>query len=539
MLNFSRTKIIFISFIVLMGFLFALPNALTQNQIDNLPDWMPKDQITLGLDLQGGTYMLLEVDLTAVIQQRYDILIDDVRNTLRENNIRALAPTSDGTSVIVKINRDEDFLQAFEMIEDLSQPITNSILAVSQSDIAVEDMGDNTIRVTLTPEGIAQREKFAVDQSLEVVRRRIDELGTKEPTVQKQGSSRILVQVPGATFDPEILEQSGTLSFHLRDYTVDESMLERGRVPPRSKIYQFTEAEIAKNPLENRLGMALLRRPIVTGDNLTDAQPGFDQQNNAPVVTITFDRQGALRFGDATAKNVGKQFAMVLDDLILSAPVIREAIPSGRAQISGNFTIDSAKALSALLRAGALPAPLKVQETRSVGPDMGADSVASGKIAAMIGFMAVMVFIVLSYGRFGLAANAALIINMILIAGALSVLGATLTLPGIAGIVLTIGMAVDANVLVFERIREEIKLGKPPMASVSAGYKLAMSTIFDANITTLIAAVIMFQYGTGPVRGFAVTLAIGIITSVFSAVTLTRLMLSIWLKIRRPKTITV
>ncbi|MCH7807461.1 MAG: protein translocase subunit SecD [Proteobacteria bacterium] len=285
--------------------------------------------------------------------------------------------------------------------------------------------------------------------------------------------------------------------------------------------------------------MAVLRRPIVTGDNLTDAQPGFDQQTNVPLVRITFDRQGAVRFADATSKNVGKEFAIVLDNEIISAPVIREAIMGGQAQISGSFTIESAKELSALLRAGSLPAPLTLEDQRSVGPDLGADSVAAGKMAAIIGFVAVMVFIILSYGRFGLAANVALIINMVLIAGVLSLLGATLTLPGIAGIVLTIGMAVDANVLVFERIREEIKLGNPPMAAVSNGYSRAMTTILDANITTLIAAIIMFQYGTGPVRGFAVTLSIGIITSVFSAVILTRLMLSVWLKSRRPKTIKV
>jgi len=532
MLNFSRTKIFTIIFVVLMGFLFALPNVLTQNQLDSLPDWMPKDQITLGLDLQGGTYMLLEVDLDAVIQQRYDILVDDVRNTLNENRIRALSPTSDGTAITVKINREEDFPRAFELLEDLSQPITNSILAVAQSDILVEDIGDNTIRVTLTPEGITQRQNSAVDQSLEVVRRRIDELGTKEASVQKQGSTRILVQVPGVniggiTFPP------GSLTFHLRDYTVDADMIERDRIPPRSVVFPY-----ADDP--DGIGrLAVLRRPLVTGDNLTDAQPGFDQQTNAPLVRITFDRQGAVRFGEATSKNVGKEFAIILDGKIISAPVIREPILSGQAQISGNFTIDSAKELAALLRAGALPAPLKIMEERSVGPGLGADSVAAGKIASWVGFISVIVFVGIFYGRFGIAANAALLINLVLITGALSMLGATLTLPGFAGIVLTIGMAVDANVLVFERIREEAKLGKPPLAAVSTGYSQAMSTILDANITTLIAAVIMFQYGTGPVRGFAVTLAIGIITSVFSAVTLTRLMLAIWLKRTRPKTLKV
>ncbi|MEE8258168.1 MAG: protein translocase subunit SecD [Sphingomonadales bacterium] len=530
MLNFSRTKIFSILMLVFLGFWFAMPNFLTQAQLDDLPDWMPHDQITLGLDLQGGSYFLLEVDIDAVIAQRYEILQDDVRRTLRDNNILYSNLVAEGAFVSVKITRDGNKQQAFELLEDLSQPITNAVLTISQSDINVEELADNTIRVTLTPEGITQRTNSAVSQSLEVVRRRIDELGTKEPTVQRQGSQRILVQVPGATINEDIFKDAAVLSFHLRDYTVDPDMLSRDRTPPRSKIYEYP------NDPSGFGKIALYRRPIVSGDNLTDAQPGFDQQN-LPIVTITFDTQGSRLFCNTTANNVNRQFAMVLDDIVISAPNINEPICGGRAQISGSFTVETATELAALLRAGSLPAPLIVLTSGGVGPELGADSVEAGKMAAMIGFVAVMVFIILSYGRFGLAANVALIINLVLIGGALSLLGATLTLPGIAGIVLTIGMAVDANVLIFERIREEIRLGKPPMASVGTGYKQAMSTILDANITTLIAAVIMFQYGTGPVRGFAVTLAIGIITSVFSAVMLTRFMLSVWLKRSRPKEI--
>ncbi len=530
MLNFSRTKIISILMLVFLGFWFAMPNFLTQDQLDDLADWMPHDQITLGLDLQGGSYFLLEVDVDAVIAQRYEILQDDVRRTLRDNNILYEDLVAEGAFVSVKITRDGDQQLAVELLEDLSQPITNALLSISKSDIDVEELADNTIRVTLTPEGINQRTNSAVSQSLEVVRRRIDELGTKEPTVQRQGSQRIMVQVPGATINEDIFENAAVLSFHLRDYTVDPDMLIRDRTPPRSKIFEYPNDPAGFGKI------ALYRRPIVSGDNLTDAQPGFSQQN-LPIVTITFDTQGSRLFCNTTSRNVNKQFAMVLDDIVISAPNINEPICGGRAQISGSFTVESATELAALLRAGALPAPLIVLTSGGVGPELGKDSVEAGKMAAMIGFLAVMVFIFLSYGRFGLAANVALIINLILIAGVLSLLGATLTLPGIAGIVLTIGMAVDANVLVFERIREEIHLGKPPMASVSNGYKQAMSTILDANITTLIAAVIMFQYGTGPVRGFAVTLAIGIITSVFSAVMLTRLMLSVWLKRSRPKEI--
>ena len=531
MLNFSRTKIFVIMFIVLTGFWFAMPNVLTQDQLDDLPDWMPHDQITLGLDLQGGSYFLLEVDIDAVIKQRYEILEDDVRRTLRDNNILYSGLAATETSVSVKITRETDKQRAFELLQSLSQPISTSLLAIAQSDIEVDALDGDVIRVTLTPEGIAQRTTSAVNQSLEVVRRRIDELGTKEPTIQKQGTQRILVQVPGATIDEDIFSAAAVLSFHLKDNTVDPEMLEKGRIPPRSKIFDY--------PGDPQLigKIALYKRAIVSGDNLTDAQPGFDQRTNAPIVRITFDTQGSRQFCEATSKNVNKQFAMVLDDEVLSAPVIQEPICGGQAQISGNFTLESATELAALLRAGSLPAPLNVLNSGSVGPELGADSVEAGKMASIIGLLAVVVFIILSYGRFGVAANAALLINLVLIAGVLSLLGATLTLPGIAGIVLTIGMAVDANVLIFERIREEVKLGKPPLAAVGSGYKLAMSTILDANITTLIAAVIMFQYGTGPVRGFAVTLAIGIITSVFSAVILTRFMLSVWLKRTRPKVI--
>ncbi|MCS5605433.1 MAG: protein translocase subunit SecD, partial [Alphaproteobacteria bacterium] len=384
-----------------------------------------------------------------------------------------------------------------------------------------------------TEEAIRERRRSAIEQSIEIVRRRIDELGTREPTIQRQGQDRILVQVPGLQ-DPErlksILGKTAKMVFRLVDLTTSPAeILAGGRTPPGSELLESDE----RNPDGTPMDMYVVRkRVMVSGDTLVDSAATF--QDNMPVVSFRFDSVGAKRFGDATKKNVGKPFAIVLDKRVISAPVIREAIMGGTGIISGNFTVQEVQDLALLLRAGALPAPLKILEERTVGPSLGADSVAAGKIACVIAFIAVMVFMVLSYGLFGLAADIALLINLFLILGTLSILQATLTLPGIAGIVLTIGMAVDANVLVFERIREEIRTGKTPFAAMEAGYQRALGTILDANITTLIAAVILFAMGSGPIKGFAVTLGIGILTSVFTAVVVTRMMLVFWLRRTRP-----
>lgn len=541
MLQFSNSKKFVILITVLLGFMFASPNVLPPSVLDQMPDWYPRDTINLGLDLQGGSYVLLEVDVAAVRAERANGLEDEVRVILRGERIRFTnLQVSGETTVTFNVSNEVDIERAYDLVEDLSVPVSNSLLAVAAQTLDVTQSG-NTITLTYTEAGLNQINARAVEQSVESVRRRIDELGTKEPTVQRQGDTRILVQVPGETLDPKILNQTAKLSFHLVDITVSQADIEAGRIPPRSMVLPMVsdvEGEPGAEDLPEFL-IPIQKRAMVSGENLTDANPGFDQQNGLPLVSISFDSRGAQAFCRVTRENVNRQFAIVLDNEIISAPNIQEPICGGRAQISGSFTVESATELAALLRAGALPAPLIVMEQRTVGPGLGADSVAAGKLASIVGFLAVIFFILIYYQGFGVAANIALIINLVLIAGVLSLLGATLTLPGFAGIVLTIGMAVDANVLVFERIREEVRAGKPPLQAVSAGYSAAMSTIMDANITTLIAAIVMFQYGTGPVRGFAVTLSIGIITSVFSAVTLTRFMVSIWLKRTRPKTLKV
>lgn len=531
MLHFSRWKIIMILLAVAGGIVFVSPNFLSAQRALSLPDWLPSKQINLGLDLQGGSHLLLEVEVDAVIRERLESRVDDVRGALRSERIGYTGLGISGNTVTVRIRKDEDVDRALELLRGLAAPLNATLLGGGGKDISVERLTGNQLGLQLTEEAIKERRRSAVEQSIEIVRRRIDETGTREPTIQRQGDERILIQLPGVD-DPDrikrLLGKTAKMTFHLVDRTVSPAEAQAGRLPPGSMLlYEDQQGgEGAPEPHVVR------KRIVVSGDTLVDAQTTFDQ--GQPVVSFRFDSQGGRKFGDATKNNVGNQLAIILDGKVVSAPVIRAAIMGGSGVISGNFTVQAANDLALLLRAGALPAPLKILEERSVGPDLGADSVRAGKIAAVIGFVAVIIYIALSYGLFGIAANVALIVNMALIGSLLSVLQATLTLPGIAGIVLTIGMAVDANVLIFERIREEVRSGKTPMAAVEAGYKRALNTILDANITTLIAAVILFALGSGPVKGFAVTLGIGIVTSVFTAFTLTRLIVSTWLRRRRP-----
>ena len=523
MLQFSRFSIVAIIAVCLFGILAAIPNLLSKEQAQSLPGFLPRNQVTLGLDLQGGAHLLLEVDVETVISERLDTLADDVRSALREERIRARRPKIDREEREVSVQlADAGQSEAAEAaLQALEQPIASSIFGGSAREVAVT-VGNGAIRARLTQEGLEQRRRSAVRQSIEVVRRRIDELGTREPNIQRMGEDRILLQVPGIgnTEDlKEILNAEAKLSFHMVATGADPSN------PPAGTMVL---------PYADQQGQVLVqRRPLLTGENLVDAQPSFNQ-DGLPVVSFRFDLQGGRTFAEITRQNVGRPFAIVLDEKVLSAPRINEPILGGQGQISGNFTIEETQELSVLLRAGALPAPLRILEERTVGPGLGQDSIQAGKLAAVIGLSAVVVFIILTYGLFGIAANGALLLNIVLILGALSTIGATLTLPGIAGIVLTIGMAVDANVLVFERIREETKAGKQPFNAVDNGYRQALSTILDANVTTLIAAVLLFQFGSGPVRGFAVTLGVGILTSVFTAVVLTRLILATWLRRRRP-----
>jgi preprotein translocase subunit SecD len=524
MLRFPTWKIAVVLAVCLAGVVYSLPNLFPRAEMERMPNWLPHQQINLGLDLQGGSHLLLEVDLQAVIDERLESLLDDVRATLRPERIGYRGLGTQGDAVAFTLTDPAVAGHAVELLDDLNtNPIT--------PELEVEDAGNGRVEIHLTEQAANDLRSRAVQQSLEIVRRRIDEVGTREPTIQQQGVDRILVQVPGEK-NPDaikrLLGQTAKLSFHLVDLDTPLDQALSGNLPAGSMILPSEETS---RPGE--MAQQVVRKRVeVSGESLVDAQPTY--QENQPVVSFRFDSVGARKFGDVTRDHVGELLAIVLDDKVISSPRIREPILGGNGIISGSFTVDSANELAVLLRAGALPAPLDIVEERTVGPDLGADSIEAGKWASVIALVLVMMFMAFYYGLFGVAACVALVMNLVLIMAILSVLQATLTLPGIAGIVLTIGMAVDANVLIFERIREEARLGKPPMSAVDSGYREAMRTIIDANVTTLIAAVLLYAFGSGPVRGFAVTLGIGILTSMFTAISLTRLLLSTWLRRTRP-----
>ncbi|MFK7792572.1 MAG: protein translocase subunit SecD [Devosiaceae bacterium] len=529
MLYFAPWKITAIVLFAILSIAFALPNAFDEDTVAEWPSFMPQKQIVLGLDLQGGAHMLLQVERQSLVDDRLEVLRDDVRTSLREERIGYTGLSIQTEAVQLRI-RDLDRLEdARAVLDNLAAPADPLSFGAQERDVEVDIADDGLARLTLTSEGIEARLVQAVQQSIEVIRRRIDQLGTTEPTIQREGQDRVLVQVPGLD-DPQrlkdLLQQTAALSFHLmcEDMSVDEAL--RTRAPAGCFLTNSIDEPVQPYLLQSRA--------LIQGDQLADAQPGFDQQTSEAIVSFRFNTSGATTFGQATTENVGQPFAIVLDDEVISAPVIREPILGGSGQISGNFTPELANDLAILLRAGALPADLTIVEERTVGPGLGADSIAAGEIAGVIGAIGVLLFMGLSYGMFGLFANVALFVNISLILAALSILGATLTLPGIAGIVLTVGTAVDSNVLIFERIREEVRRGRKTIAAIDVGFREALRTILDANITTLIAAVILFQLGSGPVRGFAVTLAIGIVTTVFTAYTLTRLLVALWVKTRRP-----
>ena len=536
MLHFAKWKIILVLAVSAFGVLFAVPNLLPARTLDALPDWLPHKQINLGLDLQGGSHLLLEVDLNELIESRVKALVAEVRASLREGRIGYQDLRAGDRKVTVRIRNAEDVDKAVRQLRSLIVPVTSSLLGAGSgaNNLEISSGQGNVITLDLTAAALDARVRQAVEQSIEIVRRRVDELGTTEPSIQRQGQDRILVQVPGLQ-DPqrlkELLGTTAKLVFRLVDVSTTAQQALESRVPAGSEILYSEDGTNTPYLVEDEV--------MVGGEDLVDAQPGFDQRTNEPIVSFRFNTSGAKRFGLVTQRNVGRPFAIVLDNAVVSAPVIREPILGGSGQISGNFTVEEVNDLSILLRAGALPAKLTIIEERTVGPGLGADSIAAGKVAAVIGTVAVVVFILISYGLFGVFANLALAINLGMILGVMSLLQATLTLPGIAGIVLTVGMAVDANVLIFERIREELRSGKTPIAGIEAGYSRALGTILDANITTFLAAAILFQLGSGPVRGFAVTLAIGIVTSVFTAFTLTRLMVSYWVRRTRPSTVPI
>ena len=553
MLQIELWKRILIVGLVLVGLAYALPNAFydrVERHNDAVlkieangatpeleadaaawPDWLPSSLVNLGLDLRGGAHLLAEVKVEDVYKARMDALWPEVRNALREardevGTIRRQASAPDVLKV--KISKPAGLARAMEIVRGLSQPVV-TLTGVGSRDIEVSGSGD-TLTIQLSAAEKLATDDRTIQQSLEIIRRRVDEVGTREPTIQREGDRRILIEVPGLNSAEDLIKLIGTtakLTFHP---VVSRTTDENARPGPRQ----------IKLPSLNEPGVwyILEETPVVTGEELKNAQPSFDR-NGLPAVSFQFNPSGARKFGEYTAENVGSPFAIVLDGEVISAPRINEPIPGGSGIISGSFTIEESTNLAVLLRAGALPAEMTFLEKRTIGPELGADSVEAGKIASVVAFLGVLAFMVISYGWFGVIANVALIFNVGMIFGLLSMIGATLTLPGIAGIVLTIGMAVDANVLVFERIKEELKAGRGPARAIGLGYEKALSAIIDANITTLITAAILFVMGAGPVRGFAVTLGLGIITSVFTAIYVTRLMVVIWFDRKRPRTLRI
>lgn len=535
MLQFARWKIAVILLLLLTSSYYAAPNLLGDSLLARLPDWMPKQKINLGLDLQGGSHLLLEVDVQAVINERLQSLTEEVRTALRKQRIGYKKLGIRDGALQVEIREPGQFESARELIKELNGGgvVVLGMIGGAAPELEISTAGDQ-IEVRLSDDALARRKTSAVQQSIEIVRRRIDELGNRESTIQRQGEDRILVQVPGLDNPAHLkamLGKTAKLSFRLLDQTISPAEAKAGRMPIGSEILPSDEPGSPE--------FVVRKQVMVSGANLVDAQPSTDSQTNEPVVLFRFDSVGGKLFADVTKVNIGKPFAIVLDGRVVSAPVIRSAILGGSGQISGNFTYQEANDLAILLRAGALPAPLLIIEERTVGAELGADSVNTGRNAAIIGFLAVAAYMVLSYGLFGLFANLSLVMNIILISAALTLLQSTLTLPGIAGIVLTMGMAVDANVLIYERIREELANGKSPISAVQAGFDRAYGTILDANITTFIATAIMFQVGSGPVRGFAVTLMIGVVTSVYTAVTVTKFIITQYLRRVRPASIVV
>lgn len=531
MINLSRWKVIAVIFAAIFGVLFTLPNVLPADVRENLPGFMPKQTLNLGLDLQGGSHLLLEVDTAALKQERLTNLIEDVRTQLREENIPFAELRQVNGEVSVLIN---DPAQTNTALNKLRAAVAGPSTAGQPSGVNVSSEGGGRIRLSLSQDAMNAEAGRAVDQSIEILRRRIDELGTREPTIVRQGVNRIVVQAPGES-DPsrlrDVIGKTAKLTFQMVDDSVSLEEAMAGRIPPGSELL----------PSEDGYSTHLLvkKRALITGEMLTDAQQSFEQQTGQPVVSFRFNGQGARRFADATAQNVGKRFAIVLDGRVISAPNINEPITGGSGQISGNFTPQSANDLAILLRAGALPAPLKVEQQSTVGAELGADAVKAGIVSLAIGGVAIIVFIILAYGLFGLFAAIALVVNVLLILGIMSFTQATLTFPGIAGLILTLAVAVDANVLIYERIRDEAHAGRSPISALEHGYSRALVSIMDANITSAISALIMFQFGSGPIRGFAWTLLIGVITSVFTAVVITQVLIGLWFRATRPKALPI
>ncbi|PZQ14987.1 MAG: protein translocase subunit SecD [Ancylobacter novellus] len=535
MLYFSTWKTVGVLALCALGVLFALPNVLPQSARDAYPSWFPARTIVLGLDLQGGVQLLLEGDSKKFREERSKQLLADVRRVLLRDARIGATIAQNGDTVRATLRDPAEMQTALEKLKVLAQPVTTSVFATpGPADVDIAQAGPNVITAKINELGLAARVRAAVQQSLEVVRKRVDILGTTEPSIQQQGADRILVQVPGYN-DPgrlkAILGETAKMEFRLVDLSMPVEQAVNGRPPEGSEILQEDVGGGQTRPI------LVERNAMVSGADLTGATPGFDQRTREPIVQFQFNAQGARAFAQVTTANVGKPFAIVLDGKVISAPRINEPITGGSGQISGNFTVESANNLSVQLRSGALPIEFNIAEERTVGPGLGQDSIDAGTRATWYAAIFVVLFMFATYGVFGFIANIALTIHVIFIFALMSLLGATLTLPGIAGIVLTIGTAVDSNVLIYERIREEFRAGRSMVSAIEAGFKHAFAVIIDSNSTMGIAAVILFLLGSGPVKGFAVVFILGILTTVITAVTMTRMMIALWYRRTRPQTL--
>ncbi|HEX4297629.1 MAG TPA: protein translocase subunit SecD [Devosia sp.] len=533
MLQFSPLRTAIILIVAVLGIAFAVPNFFPKEVTANWPGWLPHQAMTLGLDLQGGSHLLLQVDRQSVIDDRLKTLRRDARQILAGENGIGNIITTDAQGISIELTDPTQKAAAETALQKLQTG--NGVLGIGGTpELAFSDTPDGKISVQLTDAGLNDRMSSLIAQSIEVIRKRIDQVGTTEPTIQRDGADRVLVEVPGFNNSDrlkELISKTARLEFHLVHPTMTAAQAQSQGTPAGYEIVPSSEASGSSELLNENVELG--------GEDLTNAQAGFDQQTGRSVVNFTFNTHGAIVFGQITSANVGKRFAIVLDNQVITAPTIQQPITGGSGQISGNFTPASANDLAVLLRAGALPATLDVAEERSVGPSLGADSIKAGVTSGAVAAVLVVAFMVVAYGLFGLFADISLVLNIVLIVGALSLLGSTLTLPGIAGMVLTLGMAVDANVLIYERIREELNAGKSILAAIDAGFKRAWGTIIDSHLTQLIAAIVLYFLGSGPVQGFAVTLGLGILTSLFTAYTVTLYFVGLWFRVRRPKKIRI
>jgi len=542
MLQISRWSLGLVLAILVAAVWFLIPNFFPEETVEDWPDWMPKQRIVLGLDLQGGSYLLYEMDADAFVDDQLVALAGEVRGVLRQDPavdysvLSTREQIADTQYVQVRIDDPAEVAEARDRLETLQNPLTNALFGAGATlEFDLAELEGGLFRFTYSSAGLEQRTSLMLQQSIEVISNRVNELGTTEPSIQRQGDDRILVEVPGLD-DPQRLKdligQTAEMNWHLVKFNGQLFTLEQAEQTREVGDLVFATAQ---NP-----DLYYIVEPaLVRGQDLVDAQATLDQQAGQWVVSFRLNTAGARAFGDATQQNVGRQFAIVLDNQIISAPVINSPILGGSGQIEGNFTAATANDLAILLRAGALPVELTIVEERTIGPGLGEDSVRAGQIAALVGTAAVVVFMVAVYGFLGALANVAVLLNIALIFSIMTLLGATLTLPGIAGIVLIVGTAVDSNVLIYERIREEFRAGRSAIQAIDLGFQRALGTILDANITTLIAAIVLFYFGSGPIRGFAVTLGIGILTTLFTAFLVTRMMIATWVRRRRPVAITL